>query len=74
MPRDNKGIVTLDAIREKYNETVLTIRLIQYCDHLDDFFIDLENEIRTGNATPNFIVTELHKRGQLLNDDGNIRF
>jgi len=68
--KDNK--VSLDGIVEKYSDMSRFIRLIECCDHMEDFFIDMEDELKTGNTTPNFVATELHKRGQLLDDKEKI--
>lgn len=65
---DNSNLSAEDAL-EAFPEAMRFGYLIEMCDDLEDFLVDMKREVNTGIKTPNWIATSLAKSGVLYAPD-----
>ncbi len=67
-----KDGLSLDDAASVYPVVARMAVLLELCDHLEDFIVDMSDELRKGIIAPSWIAGKLQERAQLLDNTGAI--
>ncbi|MEZ5902777.1 MAG: hypothetical protein R3D88_05655 [Alphaproteobacteria bacterium] len=73
--RDNakKSNLLPNNIWDEFPQAMALSELIEICDDLEDFLVDIKGEIENAIVTPNWVATRLDFRRKIHDQDGNIQ-
>jgi hypothetical protein len=61
--QSQESILTYETVLSAYPEAMRMGRLIELCDDLEDLICDIHREYETNICTPNWVVTNLSRKG-----------